>query len=369
MEGGAAGPDTAPCGLRLSQGLPIDSSVAELITAQLWVLVQEAPDPIYFYINSTGIAVSSRRSYPPALPCPALPSACSTAAAVGTRRRRPSSRVRACHGVPAPVQKSNSKFGNEPEAVAVYQMMQGVQKYCPIYTLAVGNAFGEAALLLAAGSPVSARPRQQHAGTAVGRPAARDGNSTARTRCTEGLARLAMGCAAGSGGRGVSSLALTPGAARASPAADSRPSAPASAGQARVAAIEHHHDPPAVAAAGGHAGQRHRHLPQADAREDGHHGGWWKHLGRVRAHARGAPLARHAPAAPVVAGISRLPAVSWRRRPSLDSSTAHGGAPLVHGAAMPAAGTQQSVGGHTPGARPARRPSTWPSTLGARRRT
>lgn len=44
------------------QGMPIDSSVAELITAQLFVLVQEAPEPIYFYINSTGIAVSSRSS-------------------------------------------------------------------------------------------------------------------------------------------------------------------------------------------------------------------------------------------------------------------------------------------------------------------
>lgn len=40
------------------QGMPIDSSVAELLTAQLFVLVQEAPDPIFFYINSTGIAVS-----------------------------------------------------------------------------------------------------------------------------------------------------------------------------------------------------------------------------------------------------------------------------------------------------------------------
>lgn len=44
------------------QGMPIDSSVAELITAQLFVLVQEAPEPIYFYINSTGIAVSSKSS-------------------------------------------------------------------------------------------------------------------------------------------------------------------------------------------------------------------------------------------------------------------------------------------------------------------
>lgn len=37
--------------------MPIDSAVAELLTAQLFVLSQEAPDPIYFYINSTGIAV------------------------------------------------------------------------------------------------------------------------------------------------------------------------------------------------------------------------------------------------------------------------------------------------------------------------
>ncbi|MEW5301897.1 MAG: hypothetical protein WDW38_008517 [Sanguina aurantia] len=86
-------------------GMPIDSSVAELITAQLFVLVQEAPDPIYFYINSTGIA------------------------------------------------KSTTKYGNEHEAIAVYNMMKGVQKFCPIYTLCVGNAFGEAALLLSAGSP------------------------------------------------------------------------------------------------------------------------------------------------------------------------------------------------------------------------
>jgi len=44
------------------QGMPIDSSVAELLTAQLFVLVQEAPEPIYFYINSTGIAVSTSSS-------------------------------------------------------------------------------------------------------------------------------------------------------------------------------------------------------------------------------------------------------------------------------------------------------------------
>lgn len=45
------------CACPTLQGMPIDSSVAELLTAQLFVLVQDAPDPIYMYINSTGIAV------------------------------------------------------------------------------------------------------------------------------------------------------------------------------------------------------------------------------------------------------------------------------------------------------------------------
>ena len=52
------------------------------------------------------------------------------------------------------LQKSNTKYGNEHEAIAVYHMLKGVQKFCPVYTLCVGNAFGEAALLLSAGSPV-----------------------------------------------------------------------------------------------------------------------------------------------------------------------------------------------------------------------
>ena len=49
-------------------------------------------------------------------------------------------------------QKSNSKYGNEHEAIAVYHMLRGVEKFCPIYTLCIGNAFGEAALLLSAGT-------------------------------------------------------------------------------------------------------------------------------------------------------------------------------------------------------------------------
>lgn len=166
--------------------MPIDSSVAELITAQLFVLVQEAPDPIYFYINSTGIAVSSI--------CHAAEKApCGSTAAVPVMQERQDldnravhhacgmlqpicrlcftgvllKRLRWYHGVfrvcvvlthaallPLALQKSNSKYGNEHEAIAVYHMMRGVEKFCPIYTLCIGNAFGEAALLLAAGSKV-----------------------------------------------------------------------------------------------------------------------------------------------------------------------------------------------------------------------
>jgi hypothetical protein len=57
---------------------------------------------------------------------------------------------------PPPPQKSTTKYGNEHEAIAVFSMMRAVQKFCPIFTLCVGNAFGEAALLLSAGTKVRA---------------------------------------------------------------------------------------------------------------------------------------------------------------------------------------------------------------------
>jgi hypothetical protein len=155
--------------------MPIDSSVAELLTAQLFVLVQEAPDPIYFYINSTGIAVSRGRTSTAAAAAlrhqpgryagaarrrgqaarpggaarrRAAPAAASAAA--GASRREESLTAAAAPGL----QKTTTKYGNEHEAIAVYNMMRGVSKFCPIYTLCVGNAFGEAALLLSAGTKV-----------------------------------------------------------------------------------------------------------------------------------------------------------------------------------------------------------------------
>lgn len=64
-------------------------------------------------------------------------------------------------------QKSNNKYGNEHEAIAVYHMMRGVERFCPIYTLCIGNAFGEAALLLSAGSKVGpGSPRRAQAASA-----------------------------------------------------------------------------------------------------------------------------------------------------------------------------------------------------------
>lgn len=93
-------------------GMPIDDSVSELLVAQLlWLgrpissLQTNKVEPIYMYVNSTGMA------------------------------------------------KNPDKPGNEHQAFAVYTMMLAVQKFCPIYTLCVGNAFGEAALLLSAGTP------------------------------------------------------------------------------------------------------------------------------------------------------------------------------------------------------------------------
>jgi len=51
----------------------------------------------------------------------------------------------------------------------VYSMMRGVEKFCPIYTLCIGNAFGEAALLLAAGSKVGGGTEEGSSELCLGR--------------------------------------------------------------------------------------------------------------------------------------------------------------------------------------------------------
>ncbi|XVF13484.1 hypothetical protein REPUB_Repub08aG0211600 [Reevesia pubescens] len=84
-------------------GMSLVPSVTELILAEfLYLQYEDAEKPIYLYINSTGTT------------------------------------------------KGGEKLGYETEAFAIYDVMGYVQP--PIFTLCVGNAWGEAALLLAAGA-------------------------------------------------------------------------------------------------------------------------------------------------------------------------------------------------------------------------
>mmetsp|Transcript_13033 Transcript_13033/g.42978 ORF Transcript_13033/g.42978 Transcript_13033/m.42978 type:complete len:273 (+) Transcript_13033:12-830(+) len=85
-------------------GMSLVPSVTELILAELLYLqYEDANKPVYFYINSTGVT------------------------------------------------KGGKKLGYETEAFAIYDTMQHVKT--PIHTVAVGTAWGEAAMLLAAGEP------------------------------------------------------------------------------------------------------------------------------------------------------------------------------------------------------------------------
>ncbi|CAK9321566.1 unnamed protein product [Citrullus colocynthis] len=84
-------------------GMSLVPSVTELILAEfLYLQYEDEAKPIYLYINSTGTT------------------------------------------------KGGEKLGYETEAFAIYDVMRYVKP--PIFTLCVGNAWGEAALLLAAGA-------------------------------------------------------------------------------------------------------------------------------------------------------------------------------------------------------------------------
>ncbi|XP_058085179.1 ATP-dependent Clp protease proteolytic subunit-related protein 4, chloroplastic [Magnolia sinica] len=84
-------------------GMTLVPSVTELILAEfLYLQYEDAEKPIYLYVNSTGTT------------------------------------------------KGGEKLGYETEAFAIYDVMRYVKP--PIFTLCVGNAWGEAALLLAAGA-------------------------------------------------------------------------------------------------------------------------------------------------------------------------------------------------------------------------
>eukprot|EP00239_Pterosperma_sp_CCMP1384_P008652 CAMPEP_0197857462 /NCGR_PEP_ID=MMETSP1438-20131217/30563_1 /TAXON_ID=1461541 /ORGANISM="Pterosperma sp., Strain CCMP1384" /LENGTH=171 /DNA_ID=CAMNT_0043473307 /DNA_START=418 /DNA_END=933 /DNA_ORIENTATION=+ len=84
-------------------GMTLVPAVTELILAEmLYLQFEDADKPIIFYINSTGTT------------------------------------------------KEGQKMGYDTEAMAIYDTMQYIKP--PIHTLCVGNAWGEAAMLLAAGA-------------------------------------------------------------------------------------------------------------------------------------------------------------------------------------------------------------------------
>lgn len=84
-------------------GMSLVPSVTELLVAEfLYLQYDDDKKPIYMYVNSTGTT------------------------------------------------KGGEKLGYETEALAVYDIMRYIKP--PIFTLCVGNAWGEAALLLAAGA-------------------------------------------------------------------------------------------------------------------------------------------------------------------------------------------------------------------------
>ena len=96
--------------------------VTELMLAEFLYLQYDNPDaPVYMYINSTGVQV------PPHLRCP-----------------QPPDRTL--------LQKGGEKLGYESEVFAIYDTMMYVKS--PIYTICVGTAFGEPAVLLSAGEKV-----------------------------------------------------------------------------------------------------------------------------------------------------------------------------------------------------------------------
>jgi ATP-dependent Clp protease protease subunit len=150
-------------------GMSLVPAVTELMLAELLYLQYDNPTrPIYMYINSTGVTAVSRLMPPPPLYCrratrsPCAPGAltltlvcCYLAVDVQNMPARclpsysPSSSRPLRPLAPGAVQKGSNKIGFEAEAFAIYDTMRYIKP--PVYTVCVGNAFGESAMLLAAG--------------------------------------------------------------------------------------------------------------------------------------------------------------------------------------------------------------------------
>jgi ATP-dependent Clp protease protease subunit len=109
-------------------GMSLVPAVTELMLAELLYLQYDNPNkPIYMYINSTGVGVR-----------------CYIQNILGL-----SLYYNKQNKLGIIVQRGGDKLGYEAEAFAIYDTMRYIKP--PVYTICVGNAFGEAAMLLAAG--------------------------------------------------------------------------------------------------------------------------------------------------------------------------------------------------------------------------
>jgi hypothetical protein len=220
-------------------------AVTELMLAELLYLQYESNTrPIYLYINSTGVAVRRRQLRLLRLPCLARPAgAC--AQCEPCRAPPPPPRQRA--------QKGAGKLGYEAEAFAIYDTMKYIKP--PVHTLCVGTAFGEAAMLLAAGEPVRcAAPCAMRRGGCLSNACLPGGGSVAGRLWSLEADRLA-GWPPGVGPappRSECGLALGRGAPQPRPQMLC-----AYAGQACSAAVGVHHDPAAYPAIHADAGVGH----------------------------------------------------------------------------------------------------------------
>ena len=107
------------------QGMTLVPSVTELILAELLYLQYEYnKKPVFLYINSTG---TSKVCFPAVL-----------------ADSRPH--------VATISSQEGQKYGYDTEAFAIYDTIQYVNP--PVHTVAVGTAWGEAAMLLASGAKV-----------------------------------------------------------------------------------------------------------------------------------------------------------------------------------------------------------------------
>ena len=171
------------------QGMSLVPAVTELVLAEMLYLQYDNPTrPIYMYINSTGVIVSGARApllllvitmaqpHRPLAPPPRCSARLGTAEACGGGRgcvvagraapashqtRQPGSCGQHAGCSPCPdrtccrppvlarPQKGSGKLGYESEAFAIYDTMRYIKP--PVATVCVGSAFGEAAMLLAAG--------------------------------------------------------------------------------------------------------------------------------------------------------------------------------------------------------------------------